>query len=100
MFDEADVTNEWRDGSPTSPVLVLARNAYILREQVEPLLRSQGMVYELAGKSSLSMLHLRAAETWENLRAGKKATLGDAREMYKMISASGHIKRGHKKKDL
>lgn len=97
MFDEVDVTDEWRDGSPTSPVLVLARNAYVLREQVEPLLRAQGMVYELAGKSSLSMLHLRAAETWENLRAGKTATLADARDMYRMISAAGHIKRGHKK---
>lgn len=97
MFDEADVTNEWRDGAVTSPVLVLARNAYVLREQVEPLLRAQGMVYELAGKSSLSMTHLRAAEAWETLRAGKKVSLEDARNMYKMISAAGHIRRGDKK---
>jgi len=97
MFDEADVTDEWRDGAATSPVLILARNAYVLREQIEPLLRAQGMVYELAGKSSLSTLHLRAAETWERLRAGHMATLAEARDMYKMISAAGHIKRGHKK---
>lgn len=97
MFDEADVTNEWRKDAATSPVLILARNAYILREQVEPLLRAQGMVYELAGKSSLSMKHLRAAESWELLRAGKNVTLGEARDMYGMISAAGHIKRGDKK---
>lgn len=96
MFDEADVTDPWREGEATSPVLVLARNSYILREQVEPLLRAQGMVYELGGKSSLNMKQLEAAETWEALRARKKVRLGAAREMYKFISAAGHIKRGEK----
>jgi ATP-dependent DNA helicase UvrD/PcrA len=86
-FDDADVSDKWREDSPTSPVLVLARNAYILREQVEPLLREAGMVYELHGKSSIDMVALRAAETWENLRAGKKVDLDSAREMYKMVNA-------------
>jgi hypothetical protein len=74
MFDEADVTDKWREGEATSPVLVLARNSYILREQVEPLLRAQGMVYELGGKSSLHHEAAGAAESWEALRAGKKVT--------------------------
>lgn len=93
-FDEADVSNKWREGSPTAPVLILARNTYILREQVEPLLRDQGMVYELNGRSSISMSALHAAESWELLRAGKKISLEDARGMYAMITAKGNIRHG------
>jgi DNA helicase-2/ATP-dependent DNA helicase PcrA len=96
MFDEADVTDKWKDGHATSPVLVLARNSYVLREQVEPLLRAQGMVYELGGKSSLHLGQLGAAESWEALRAGKKVTLGAARSMYGYIVAAGNITRGFK----
>ena len=85
-FDEADVGDKWREGSPTSPVLVLARNRYILREQVEPLLRDQGVVYELEGKSSIPLDALQAAESWTILQKGKKITLGEARQMYDMIN--------------
>jgi DNA helicase-2/ATP-dependent DNA helicase PcrA len=93
-FDECDVSNKWRDGSPTAPVLILARNNYVLRDQVEPLLRDQGMVYEINGRSSLSMNALRAAEAWEAVRSGKKIRLEDARLMYSMITAKNNIRHG------
>lgn len=85
-FDEADVDDKWRDDSATSPVLVLARNLYILQEQVEPLLRERGIVYEINGKSSIPMTALRAAETWEILKKGQKRTLADCRLMYDMMN--------------
>lgn len=85
-FDEADVDDKWREGSATSPVLVLARNLYVLHEQVEPLLRERGIVYEINGKSSIPMTALRAAETWEILKKGKKCNLEDCRLMYDMMN--------------
>lgn len=96
-FADADVTDGWRDGNSVPPVLVLARNAYILREQVEPLLRAQGMVYEIGGRSSLNLAALSAAEAWERLRRGDPVRLDEARAMYGFISSKGNIKHGHKK---
>jgi DNA helicase-2/ATP-dependent DNA helicase PcrA len=101
-FDEADVNDKWRDDSPTSPVLVLARNLYILQEQVEPILRERGIVYEMNGRSSIPMKALAAAEAWESLKRGKKVTLGEARHMYDMmnpVDAQGvrQVKHGYKK---
>lgn len=95
-FADADVTDEWRDGVATPPVLVLARNAYILREQVEPMLRGQGMVYEIGGRPSLNMDALAAAESWERLRKDKRITVLEARAMYQFLSGSSSIKRGFK----
>lgn len=96
MFDDADVADEWREGVATPPVLVLARNAYVLREQVEPVLRAQGMVYEIGGRTSLNLGALAAAESWERLRRGTPVTLGEAREMYQYLSGLTSIKRGFK----
>jgi DNA helicase-2/ATP-dependent DNA helicase PcrA len=78
-------------------VLVLARNVYVLREKVEPALRAEGVVYEIAGKSSIDVDLVRAAAAWEDLRRGEEITLGDARRMYKFISTgSTGVKRGYK----
>jgi DNA helicase-2/ATP-dependent DNA helicase PcrA len=85
-FDDADVDDLWRKDSPTSPVLVLARNSYVLREQVEPILQERGVVYEFKGKSSIPMEALHAAESWTILKKGKKVRLSDARQMYDMIN--------------
>jgi len=85
-FDEADVNDKWREDSATSPVLVLARNQYILQEHVEPLLRERGIVYEMNGRSSIPMKALQAAEAWELLKKGKKVSLGDCRLMYDMMN--------------
>lgn len=98
-FGDVDCNNAWDEQDlELQPVLVLARNAYVLREQVEPALKSQGIIYEKNGKSSLDLRTLRAARTWEDLRAGEAVTLNDAREMYAFISSGQNgIKRGFKK---
>jgi DNA helicase-2/ATP-dependent DNA helicase PcrA len=80
----------------TGSVLVLARNVYVLREQVEPALRAEGVVYEMAGKSSIDVGMVQAAASWEDLRRGEPVTLGDVRRMYKYISSNTGIKRGFK----
>lgn len=81
----------------TESTLVLARNQYILREQVEPELKRRGIVYELGGKSSLNMDALRAAESWEGIRNGKDISLGEAKNMYEFLSSGSGVKRGFKK---
>lgn len=88
-FAEANVDGE---GS----VLVLARNVYVLREQVEPALRAEGVVYEMAGKSSIDPEMVQAAASWEGLRKGDPITLGEARVMYKFIASNTGVKRGFK----
>lgn len=97
-ISDVDVTDQWQENQLSPPVLVLARNTYILREQVEPALRAQGMVYEIGGKSSLDMGALRAAETWEILRKGQSVRLDEARGMYQYISSGhGRIRKNFKK---
>jgi DNA helicase-2/ATP-dependent DNA helicase PcrA len=80
----------------TGSILVLARNVYVLREQVEPALKAEGVVYEMAGKSSIDVGMVQAAASWEDLRRGDPVTLGDVRRMYKYISSNTGIKRGFK----
>ena len=80
----------------TSDVLVLARNVYVLRERVEPVLRNEGIIYELNGKSSLDTELVRAAAAWEDLRKGEPIQLGEARCMYQFIKPNTGIKRGFK----
>lgn len=79
--------------------LILARNAYVLREQVEPVLKSRGIVYELNGKTSLNMDALRAAESWEALRRGDDILLSDAKNMYVFLATRTGVKHGYKKLD-
>jgi DNA helicase-2/ATP-dependent DNA helicase PcrA len=101
-FDDVDIDDQWIEGSPTPPVLVLARNQYILTEYVEPILRERGIVYELHGKSSIPTKALIAAETWERLKKGETASLANCRTMYDMLSPNDpktkavKIKRGFK----
>ncbi len=83
------------DVAKEGTVLVMARNSYIL-EQVEPVLKAEGIVYEIAGRSSIDVEQVRAAATWEDLRKGEPITLGDARRMYKFIAANTGVKRGFK----
>ncbi len=78
-------------------VLVLTRNVYVLREQVEPALRKEGVVYERNGKSSIDAGILQAVVSWETLRKSEEITLGDARRMYEHIASITGVKRGHKK---
>lgn len=78
-------------------VLILTRNVYVIKEQVEPVLRQEGILYERNGKSSLDPSILQSIYAWEDLRKGNEVTLGDARRMYEHISANTGIKRGYKK---
>lgn len=100
-----------RDGSPGSvkhygsfmdvdcsegEVLVLARNTYVLKDQVEPELRRQGIVYELNGHPSIKTTTLQVIQDWEALRAGRSVPVPQAREVYKMMTAGVGYRRGHK----
>lgn len=77
-------------------VLVLARNQYVLTQQVMPALRREGVIYEQGGKSSLDNGIMRAITTWEDLRRGEAARLADCREMYEHIATRTGIKHGFK----
>ena len=100
-FDQADTDDAWAQddsGHERPPVLVLARNVYLLRRDVEPVLRARGVVYESStGKSSLDLDALRAAESWTRLCRGEEVSLRDARGMYEYLAANSGVKRGNKK---
>lgn len=74
--------------------LILARNAYVLREQVEPELRRQGVVYERFGRSSVDGRILDAARDWELLRRGNKVEVERVRNVYRWMSAGRGYVRG------
>jgi superfamily I DNA/RNA helicase len=77
---------------------VLARNVYLLRRDVEPLLRAQGVVYETStGRSSLDLTALEAAESWTRLGKGEEITVAAARKMYEFLPANTGVRRGYKK---
>lgn len=80
-FDDADT-----DGPD---VLVLARNSYILNEQVEPALRRRGVFYERNGRLSIEPKLLAAVQDWERLRAGQALPPGEAK------AAAEHCSRVH-----
>lgn len=80
-------------------ILVLARNVYVLREQVEPQLRQQGIIYEKNGHSSVSTKLLEAIMIWESLRRGEKVTVAQARIAYAQMTAGRGYKRGFKSVD-
>jgi DNA helicase-2/ATP-dependent DNA helicase PcrA len=81
-----------KDGS----VLVLARNRYVLTEQVAPGLRAEGVVYEVDGRPSIDPEMVEAAGSWEDLRRERPVTLGEVKRMYKFISANKGVKKGFK----
>jgi DNA helicase-2/ATP-dependent DNA helicase PcrA len=83
-------------GVDSSDVLVLARNTYVLKEQVMPALKQEGIIYEVGGKSSVDVKIMRAVTSWEMLRAGDAVSLEEARVMYGYISSSTGVKRGFK----
>jgi superfamily I DNA/RNA helicase len=78
-------------------VLILARNQYILREQVEPELRQRGIVYEQNGRSSVRPAVLSAVANWERLRTGDSISLSEAVNIYSFISSGEGVARGSKK---
>jgi superfamily I DNA/RNA helicase len=77
-------------------VLVLARNAYSLRE-LEPFLQQEGVLYEIQGHSSVRKGTLEAIKSWEALRRGDKIAVSDALRVYDAMSVGKGVKRGFKK---
>jgi DNA helicase-2/ATP-dependent DNA helicase PcrA len=100
-FENANIEDQWEEddsGHARPPVLVLARNVYLLRRDVEPALRARGVVFETStGKSSLDLSALEAAESWTRLTQDKTITVRQARTMYEYLTANTGVKRGYKK---
>lgn len=67
-------------------LLILARNSYVLNEQVEPELRARGIVFERNGKTSIDADVVTAAQDWEALRAGRAISPAQA------LAIARHIK--------
>lgn len=78
-------------------ILILARNIYLLREQIEPALRRAGIIYEYNGHSSVAQSMLNAIVAWEKLRAGESLTAASARGVYEYMSVGAGVTRGFKK---
>ena len=89
----------WDDpdtGGNSPPILVLARNAFVLRDQVVPTLRRQGVLYERGGYPSVAAGLLEAITNWEHLRAGATLPVGACREIYRHMSSGARVARGSK----
>ena len=93
---DADVSDEWREGTETPPVLVLVRNTYLIKTHVAPLLRSRGVVYEYRGRPSLSLGLVQAARQWERLRRGEPLTGSELHDVLEWMSAGVGFARGTK----
>lgn len=89
-FDEVDCG--------AGEILVLARNTYVITEQIEPSLRRQGIVYRRLpfGNWSISRKLLDGIQSWERLRRGEKMTIDEVRGAYALMSVGRGVKRGHK----
>jgi hypothetical protein len=88
-FEDVDMSGD--------DVLVLARNVYALREQVMPLLESDGVVYEFRGQSSVRDGAIQAILSWERLRRGERVGIPDVRKIYDMLSTGTGVRRGFKR---
>lgn len=76
-------------------VLVLARNAFVLRDLFEPI-RSDGIIYEWKGHTSVSRPILEAVRSWEKLRQGGSVTSDEARQVYDWMASGVGVARGFK----
>lgn len=89
-FDAVDLGTE---GS----VLILVRNTYLLREQVEPALRRLGVEWVRSNdQSSVSRPLMRAIVNWETLRRGEPITITAARQIYDYMTSGKGVARGYK----
>lgn len=77
-------------------ILVLARNGYVIKDQVEPELRRQGIVYEVNGNPSVKAATLEVIQDWESLRAGRTILATSVREIYKHMTVGKGFARGFK----
>jgi len=75
--------------------LILARNRYLLNEQVE-FLRGAGVPYAEKGKSAIDTKDLRAIQAYEAARRNRPINLSDAQAFYNLLLGGKQIKRGFK----
>lgn len=77
-------------------VLVLARNVFLMRDRVMPLMRQLGLIYDWKGNTSVKRSILEAILVWERLRRGELVTVEDALKTYEYMSSGAGVKRGYK----
>lgn len=99
--EEGIVTNEREfdavDLGSQGSVLILVRNTYLLREQVEPALRRLGVEWVRSNdQSSVSRPLMRAIINWETLRRGEAISVTSARQVYDFMSSGKGVERGFK----
>lgn len=90
-----DLGGAWGEDE-AQPVLILARNEYVLRERVEPELRERGIIYEHGGRVSVRPSTLDAVVSWEELRAGKSVPVSSVLRVYNLMTAGRGVERGSK----
>lgn len=95
-FNYVEVDDVWREGSEMPPVLILARNAYILKMQVEPELRHRGVIYEKHGHPSISTGLMEVVRDWEALRRREAVPAMGVRKIFEWMTYNKGYKKGHK----
>jgi DNA helicase-2/ATP-dependent DNA helicase PcrA len=78
-------------------ILILTRNIYLLREQIEPALRRSGIIYDYNGHTSVPSGIIDAITHWEKLREGGTITAEQARRVYEYMGSGTGVARGYKK---
>lgn len=78
-------------------ILVLVRNAQMAREDVMPVLRRLGIVYEWRGHPSVRRGTLESVVLWERLRRGERISGEAARRVYSMLRSGPGVRRGYKR---
>jgi DNA helicase-2/ATP-dependent DNA helicase PcrA len=91
---DVDLGGKW--AGDVQPTLILARNTYILREQVEPELRRMGVLYEWRDRPSLNRATVETVVAWEHLRAGKSVEADRVRSIYALMSPGRGVERAHR----
>lgn len=85
------------DADLSGNILILARNTYLLRAQVEPILKAEGALYEFRGWSSVRPSVLQAIVAWEALRKGEQVRVDEVAGVYDLMESGTGVKRGFKK---
>ena len=84
------------DADLSGSVLILARNAFVIKRDVEPLLRSDGAIYEFRGHGSVRPAVLEAIVAWESLRRGEGVLVSSALRAYEQMTSGQGVRRGFK----
>lgn len=85
------------DADLSGNILILARNTFIVKKDVEPLLQSDGAIYEFRGQASVRPTVLEAIVGWEALRKGDKVPVSQVLRAYDLMTSGVGVARGFKK---